>query len=248
MNFWLDDHLFPLHMARNIHSTSFIDVSGQIWWKVEMGVLIFPNYFDHRMISVIEFESKGKGAFALRKKMKVLQGAICLLRRNPLNPNGKGCCHLWFWWDTVNFSCISEHRHAFNFLLPINLLYYVSNLTSITSLLEDANNVIILAPGDVAPVLPANYGSEEHIGNLCREHAKVLARLMDSGSYFLAYNADDCNIYSEGFVFTCTLLEDTNHTASGYAVQINVCTNNSKLWIQSLFNHLLQNDLNLSVK
>ena len=65
------------------------------------------------------------------------------------------------------------------------------NLTSVTSLRVDANNVMILAPGDVASVLPANYGSAEHIGNLCRGHAKVLARLMDSGSYFLAYNADE---------------------------------------------------------
>lgn len=121
-------------------------------------------------------------------------------------------------------------------------------LISNTSHRIDANNVMILAPGDVVPVMPANYGSEEHIGNLCREHAKILARHMDSGSSFLACNIDDCNTYSEGYIFTCTLLEDTNHTASGYAVQINVCTNNSKLWIQSFFDHLSQIDLNPTVK
>ena len=101
-------------------------------------------------------------------------------------------------------------------------------LEAITSPRIDANNVMILASGDVAPVSPANYGSEEHIGNLCREHAKFLARHMDSGSLSLDCTIDACNIYSEGYIFTCTLLEDTNHTASGYAVQINVCSNNSK--------------------
>ena len=49
---------------------------------------------------------------------------------------------------------------------------------------------MILAPADVAPIIPANYESEEHIGNLCKEHAKILARYMDSGSFSL-----DCTKY-----------------------------------------------------
>lgn len=107
---------------------------------------------------------------------------------------------------------------------------------------------MILAPDDVAPVSPANFSSEEHIGNLCREHAKILARHMDSGSFSLDCTINDCNVYSEGYFFTCTLLEDTNHNAAGYAVQINVCTNNSNVWIQSLFDEFLQNNLNPSMK
>ena len=59
-----------------------------------MGVLNLSSFSDYRMISVIEFESKGKRAFALRKKMKALEETVCLLWRNPLNQDGEGCCNL----------------------------------------------------------------------------------------------------------------------------------------------------------
>ena len=45
--------------------------------------------FIYRMRVVISFRSFGKGAFALRKKLKVLEMASCRLRRNPLNENGE---------------------------------------------------------------------------------------------------------------------------------------------------------------
>lgn len=107
---------------------------------------------------------------------------------------------------------------------------------------------MILAPGDVDPVLPANYDSEEHVGNLCKEHAKILAPYMDSGSFSLNCAKYDCNIFFEGYIFTCTLLEDTNHTALGYAVRINVCTENSKIWIKSIFDDLFKSNLNPIMK
>jgi hypothetical protein len=41
------------------------------------------------MRAVISFHSSGKGAFALRKKMKVLKMTECYLQRNPENANGQ---------------------------------------------------------------------------------------------------------------------------------------------------------------
>ena len=108
----------------------------------------------------------------------------------------------------------------------------------------DANNVMILAPSDVDAVSPANYSSEEHIGNLCREHAKLIAKYMDFGSFSLYCDESDCNQYSDGYLFTCTLLESTNHTATGYEIQINVWSNNSKMWIDSFYDILLENNIN----
>ena len=132
--------------------------------------------------------------------------------------------------------------------VQIILLYSLIKSISIISPRIDANNVMILAPADVAPIIPANYESEERIGNLCKEHAKILARYMDSGSFSLDCTKYDCNVYSEGFIFTCTLLENTNHAAFGYAVRINVCTQNSKVWIESIFDDLFKNDLNPTMK
>jgi hypothetical protein len=107
----------------------------------------------------------------------------------------------------------------------------------------DRNNVRIHAPGDMESIPPANFKTNEHIGNVKRAHAKFLATYMDFGSYSLNCIISDCNQYSEGFVFTCTLLEDTNHTGDGYEVQINICTDNSDEWINSFFDELLRNNL-----
>lgn len=106
---------------------------------------------------------------------------------------------------------------------------------------------MILAPSDEAAVAPANYRSEEHIGNLCRAHAKVVASFMDYGSYSLNCEDSDCNEYDEGFFFTCSLLEPTNHTAMGYEVEINVFSNNSNQWIHSFIDALLLNDINPTI-
>ena len=103
---------------------------------------------------------------------------------------------------------------------------------------------MILAPSDVAAVSPADYRSEEHIGNLSREHAKLIAKYMDFGSFSLNCDEFDCNEYSDGFLFSCTLLESTNHTALGYEIQVNVLSNNSKEWIDSFYDVLLQNNVN----
>ena len=54
-----------------------------------------------------------------------------------------------------------------------------------TIITSDVNNVMILAPSDVAAVSPADYRSEEHIGNLCREHATLIAKYMDFGTFSL---------------------------------------------------------------
>ena len=70
---------------------------------------------------------------------------------------------------------------------------------SLFALILDANNVMILAPSDEAAVAPANYRSQEHIGNLCRAHAKVVACFMDNGTYSLDCSDSDCNEYVEGY-------------------------------------------------
>ena len=115
---------------------------------------------------------------------------------------------------------------------------------SLFALILDANNVMILAPSDETAVAPANYRSQEHIGNLCRAHAKVVACFMDNGTYSLDCSDSDCNEYVEGFLFTLSLLKATNHTAMGYEVKINVISDNSDQWIQSFFDALLLNDMN----
>jgi hypothetical protein len=98
-------------------------------------------------------------------------------------------------------------------------------------------------PQEIDSVPPANYKKNEHIGNLSRTHAKFLATYMDFGSYSLNCTISDCNAYSEGFIFTCTLLEDTNHTGDGYRIQINICTDNSDEWVNSFFDVLLRSNL-----
>lgn len=40
---------------------------------------------------------------------------------------------------------------------------------------------MVLAPEDIVAVLPADYRRSEHIGNICKEHAAVLAGYMDFG-------------------------------------------------------------------
>jgi hypothetical protein len=45
-----------------------------------------PNY---RMIAVIEFPARGKGLFALKKTIKVLEGAECSLQRDGNNRYGE---------------------------------------------------------------------------------------------------------------------------------------------------------------
>jgi hypothetical protein len=57
--------------------------------KVEMSVETEINLLNFRMRAVIAFPSSGKGAFALRKRMKVLSNTICYLQRNPDNEEGK---------------------------------------------------------------------------------------------------------------------------------------------------------------
>jgi hypothetical protein len=54
-----------------------------------MKVVIEFNLINFRMRAVIGFPSSGKGAFALRKKMKVLENTTCYLSRNPDNEKGE---------------------------------------------------------------------------------------------------------------------------------------------------------------
>lgn len=92
----------------------------------------------------------------------------------------------------------------------------------------------IVAPTDRESSPPSNYYLGEHVGNISREVASVLASVMDVDDSYLPLN----NVYDAGFKFQCLLLEDSNHTSEGFAIKVIVLSVNKASFTDRMM-HLL---------
>lgn len=71
------------------------------------------------------------------------------------------------------------------------------------------------------------------MGNLDKDHAKILAPIMDC-LHVLTLGL----IYNTDFKVDCRLHTVTNHTREGYAIYIVMYSNNSELWTNSVIDYL----------
>ena len=83
-----------------------------------------------------------------------------------------------------------------------------------------------MAPTNVLPVLPASYNLGERIGNVSRDSAQIMSEFMD----FDCIRLNERNKYGDGFMFVCRLIEDSNHTCAGFAIEVVVLSKNSDSW------------------
>jgi ABC-type polysaccharide transport system permease subunit len=81
------------------------------------------------------------------------------------------------------------------------------------------------------------------VGNLDREHARILAPIMDC-LHVLSIG----HIYNADFKFDCRLKNVTNHTREGYAICIVLYSNNSDSWTDSVINYLRSSDVSDVIK
>ena len=160
----------------------------------------FEHHFEYQDFSwiaffsmqpILEIRSRCKGTFVLRKSLKVQEGTLCDLRRNPLNEHGRLQLILLHCFastvEIVDVSIFSRHC----------ILSPCTNANKHVVLWTDTNCVQIIAPIDIPSSLPYNYHLGERIGNVSREVALVLASVMDADDLDLP----DCNIYNVGFKF-----------------------------------------------
>ena len=87
-----------------------------------------------------------------------------------------------------------------------------------------------MAPADKEAISPSTYAPGERIGNVSREVALVLASFMDFDDVCLP----ECNVYNVGFKFQCILVNDSNHKAQGFDVNIVVLSINSDLFTDEM--------------
>ena len=53
----------------------------------------------------------------------------------------------------------------------------------------------------------------------------------------------DCDCYGRGFIFSCTLCEDSNHRQDGYEIKIIVHAASSDLWCDEMILSLISERL-----
>lgn len=80
----------------------------------------------------------------------------------------------------------------------------------------------------------------ERIGNVAREQAAVLADFMDD---CFSEVLDD-RLYGEDYRFICVLIEDLNHKAVGYGIDLVICSQNTDAWNKKLIRLLLSRNVN----
>ena len=83
----------------------------------------------------------------------------------------------------------------------------------------------IIAPADKESVPPSTYALGERISNVSREIALVLASSMD----FDDASLPECNVYNVGLKYQRILVDDSNHRAEGFDVNIVVFSINSDI-------------------
>lgn len=87
-----------------------------------------------------------------------------------------------------------------------------------------------MAPADKEAIPPSTYAPGERIGNVIREVALVLASFIDFDDACLP----ECNVYDVGFKFQCILVNNSNHRAQGFDVNIVIHSINSDLFTDEM--------------
>ena len=176
------------------------------------------------MHPILEIRSRCRGKFALSKPLKVHEGTLCELRRNPLNEHGRLQLITIF-----SFAWTAAIVDVSNFNVRW-ILWLCTHSNNIDALGTDSKCIQIIAPVDVASSLPYDYHLGERIGNVSHEVALVLASMMDEQDLDLP----DYNIYDVGFKFQCVLLDETTHRAEGSEINIIVLSVNNESFTDSL--------------
>ena len=180
------------------------------------------------MRAILEIRCRCKGAFALRRGLKVEKGTLCSLNRDP--PNAHGQLRKCIFVNAPQDGSTWRHWRILEWYL---IFSYLSSVT-------DANCIQILAPIDSAPTPPSTYVLGERVGNVSREVSLVLASLMD----FENINLPESNAYDLGFRFQCELEEISHHKAEGYCVKIIVYSINSDIFTDIMYDILDSKGLN----
>lgn len=81
------------------------------------------------------------------------------------------------------------------------------------------------------------------MGNLDKEHAKILAPFLDC-----LHELSLGSVYDTDFKLDCRLRTVTNHTCKGYAIYIVMYSNNSDSWTDSVIEYLRGSNISNVIK
>ena len=184
------------------------------------------------MLQIMSISTLSKGTFDIMPAVKLKNGSLCSLRRNPENDHGG---YSDFCTKFIDFASV--------------MIWYRHVIFMVT----DFNCIQILAPIDGGTSNGNTYISLQRVGNLDRKCAAILSPLMDRGFTRIIDTGNnspheigrppDNTAYGEGFSFLCLLSScASNRSKKGFVVEIVIQSNNSALWVQCLANYLSDND------